>query len=69
VRVFLRHFIFCFLLINANSLFAQKKNAKVPLVKFHKDNSPNVELFGQFIDEWLGNMEQTDDVLVMGVRV
>jgi serine phosphatase RsbU (regulator of sigma subunit)/antitoxin component YwqK of YwqJK toxin-antitoxin module len=51
VRVFLRHFIFCFLLINANSLFAQKKNAKVPLVKFHKDNSPNVELFGQFIDD------------------
>jgi hypothetical protein len=23
----------------------------------------------QFIDEWLGNMEQTDDVLVIGVRV
>jgi serine phosphatase RsbU (regulator of sigma subunit)/antitoxin component YwqK of YwqJK toxin-antitoxin module len=51
VLLFLRYFIFCFFLICANSLLAQKKNAKVPLVKFHKDNNPNVELLGQFIDD------------------
>ena len=27
------------------------------------------EYLGSFIDEWKGNMEQTDDILVIGVRV
>jgi serine phosphatase RsbU (regulator of sigma subunit) len=27
------------------------------------------EYLGSFIDEWKGNMEQTDDILVLGVRV
>jgi serine phosphatase RsbU (regulator of sigma subunit) len=27
------------------------------------------EYLGSFIDEWKGNMEQTDDILVVGVRV
>jgi hypothetical protein len=26
------------------------------------------EYLGSFIDEWKGNMEQTDDILVIGVR-
>jgi serine phosphatase RsbU (regulator of sigma subunit) len=35
----------------------------------NKSMEEQKEYLGSFIDEWKGNMEQTDDILVIGVRV